>query len=400
MAAQQGGAAVLETVIDAMLARQEEVGGRLHAEVAACIPAYGAVPRDLLVQVWGSHFQRALAVLRDGRVPRPHEIIEAEVARDRVARGIALGDGLRAFRHALQAIRDLFIAEATRHGLEPLLTVARTRDLWELADAESVQMASVHREAEVTAALVDARRRADFLRGLLHGTLSAVQVHGGAAVYGLDPARRYHALRARASDGDGGLERLERALGTLCRSPGRSAMLAVVDEAVVGVVESGPVVGDLEITAGLGPAAELGEVHRSFRVAGRLLDAAAAYGLRGVYELGDLSWRLAVVCEPEICEALLDRHLRPLAEEGQFGALILESVRVYLERGRRIGEVARTLHIHVNTVRYRLRRFEELTGTRLDAADTLVELSWALAARELASRPFNPAACDHRTPGS
>jgi putative transposase len=54
--------------------------------------------------------------------------------------------------------------------------------------------------------------------------------------------------------------------------------------------------------------------------------------------------------------------------------------------------VARCAHVHVNTVRYRLRRFEELTGMILDAADTVVELSWAMAARELRTPPQGPAA--------
>ncbi|MFF1603892.1 helix-turn-helix domain-containing protein [Streptomyces mirabilis] len=62
---------------------------------------------------------------------------------------------------------------------------------------------------------------------------------------------------------------------------------------------------------------------RSFRAAGRLLEADCGYGLRGVYDLSDLSWRVAVVA----------------------------------------------------TVRYRLRRVEELTGTSLDAPDTAVEFS-------------------------
>ncbi|MFE7167918.1 helix-turn-helix domain-containing protein [Streptomyces sp. NPDC057616] len=34
------------------------------------------------------------------------------------------------------------------------------------------------------------------------------------------------------------------------------------------------------------------------------------------------------------------------------------------------------------STRYRLRRYEELTGTSPDAPDTAVELSWALAASE------------------
>jgi sugar diacid utilization regulator len=324
-------------------------------------------------------------VLRDGRVPASQEIDEAEVAHDRVARGVSLGDGLRAFRRALGAIRDLFIAEATRHGLDPLVVVDRTRALWELADAESLQIASVHREAEVSAALFDAHRRAAFLRGLLFGTLSAAEIHSGAAIYGLDPSRAYHAIRARSStDSDAErLERLERPLDALCRAHGRTAMVAVVDDAVAGVVEARPAPGELAVTAGLGPATALGQVHRSFRTAGRLLDAARAYGLRGVYELGDLSWRVAVASEPELAELLLDQYLRPLAAEGEFGALIEESVRSYLESGRHIGAVAQSLHVHVNAVRYRLRRYEELTGASLEVPDTLIEISWALAARAL-----------------
>ncbi|MFG2264289.1 helix-turn-helix domain-containing protein [Streptomyces sp. NPDC048720] len=76
---------------------------------------------------------------------------------------------------------------------------------------------------------------------------------------------------------------------------------------------------------------------------------------------------------------------------GESGALIEESVRGHLETGRHIREVAHGAHVRVNTVRYRLPRFEELTGTSLDAPDTAVELSWALAAREPRTPPRDPA---------
>ncbi|MET7795126.1 PucR family transcriptional regulator [Streptomyces decoyicus] len=389
MAGQQAAEEALAAVIDAMRAQADEVGYRLHTSLADRIPSYRAVPRELIEEVWARHFRRALAVLRDGSVPAPEDIDEADVARDRAARGVPLGDGLRAFRGALGAIRDLFLSEAARHGLDPLLIVERTKALWELADTESLQIASVHRQAEVTAALFDARRRADFLRGLLYGTLSTVEIHSGAAIYGLDPSQRYRAIRALPRGGLG-LDRLGQALETLCRPHGRTAMLAVLDETIAGVVEARPVIGELEVTAGLGPPTELGEVHRSFRTAGRLLDAAGAYGLSGVHDLGDLSWRAAVVAEPELSRMLLARYLRPLEAEGEFGTLIEESVRLYLETGRHFGDVARILHVHVNTVRYRLRRFEELTGARLDSTDATVEISWALAARELGSGPSSP----------
>jgi sugar diacid utilization regulator len=398
MPGQSGATASLERVIAAMAAQQTHVGGRLHADLTDDIPSYRVVPRELLDQIWHRHVQRALAVVREGVVPAPEDFDEADVARDRVARGVPLADGLRAFRRALSAIRDLFIAEATERGLDPGLIVDRTKCLWELADVASLQIAAVHRQAEVDSALFDARRRADFLRGLLHGTLSAAEIHSGAAIYGLDPTRPYRAIRA-VPNGNAGPDALERSLESHGRRNGRPALLTVLDEAVVGVVAARPETGDPEVTAGLGPPTDLAAVHHSFRAAGRMLEVARAYGLRGVYDLGDLSWRVAVVAEPELAELLLDRYLRPLEAEGEFGALIEESVREYLETGRRIREVARRAHVHANTVRYRLRRFEELTGTSLDAPDTAVELSWSLAARELGTlrgprRPAHPRFAD------
>ncbi|MEU6556995.1 helix-turn-helix domain-containing protein [Streptomyces sp. NPDC046915] len=386
MPVQSRATAPLERVIAAMAAQQWHLGGRLHADLAGHIPSYRAVPRELLDEIWHRHFQRALTVLRAGTVPAPEDFDEADVARDRAARGVPLSDGLRAFRRALSAIRDLFIAEATRRELDPGLIVDRTKCLWELADVASLRITAVHRQAEVASALLDARRRADFLRGLLHGTLSTAEIHSGAAIYGLDPSRPYRAIRA-VSNGDVAPDALERSLEFHGRRHGRGALFIVLDEAVAGVVEAKPELGDLEVTAGLGPPTDLAAAHRSFRAAGRLLEAARAYALRGVYDLSDLSWRVAVVAEPELAELLLERYLRPLEAEGEFGALIEESVRGYLEKGRRIREVARGAHVHVNTVRYRLRRFEELTGTSLDAPDTAVELSWALAARELRTSP-------------
>ncbi|MEU6773260.1 helix-turn-helix domain-containing protein [Streptomyces sp. NPDC046759] len=386
MPGQSCAAVPLERVIAAMTAQQTRLGGRLYAELTDHVPSYRAVPRELLDRIWHRHFQRALSVVREGTVPAPEDFGEADVAWDRVARGVPLGDGLRAFRRALSAIRDLFLAEGTEQGLDPGLVVDRTRCLWELADVASVQIAAVHRQAEIASALFDARRRADFLRGLLHGTLSAVEIHSGAALYGLDPARRYRAIKA-VPGGDVRPDALERLLDSHGRRNGRGALLTVLDDAVAGVVEARPESGDLEVTAGLGPPTGLAVVHRSFRAAGRMLEAARAYGLRGVYDLSDLSWRVAVVAEPELAEVLLDRYLRPLEAEGEFGALIEESVREYLASGRHVREVARRAHVHVNTVRYRLRRFEELTGTSLDAPDTVVELSWALAARDLGTPP-------------
>jgi len=67
-----------------------------------------------------------------------------------------------------------------------------------------------------------------------------------------------------------------------------------------------------------------------------------------------------------------------LRDAGSFGDQVVEALRVYLEHDRSIPQTAATLHVHVNTLRYRLSRFEELTGRSLTRTDTLIELAWAL----------------------
>ena len=59
------------------------------------------------------------------------------------------------------------------------------------------------------------------------------------------------------------------------------------------------------------------------------------------------------------------------------GAQVL---RASLDLGMKIDDTARTLHVHANTLRHRLRRFEEATGAELRDPRVVVELWWALAA--------------------
>ena len=48
-----------------------------------------------------------------------------------------------------------------------------------------------------------------------------------------------------------------------------------------------------------------------------------------------------------------------------------------------IEETARALHVHPNTLRHRLRRFEEATRTSLRDPRVLAELWWVLERRDL-----------------
>jgi DNA-binding PucR family transcriptional regulator len=57
---------------------------------------------------------------------------------------------------------------------------------------------------------------------------------------------------------------------------------------------------------------------------------------------------------------------------------ILETVQRYLTLGMRADVTAEHMSVHDNTVRYRLRRYEELTGVDLRDANCALEAWWAL----------------------
>lgn len=78
---------------------------------------------------------------------------------------------------------------------------------------------------------------------------------------------------------------------------------------------------------------------------------------------------------------LHELYMVPLEQEGPFGEHVIEATEAYLQHRLNIPLAARSIPVHVNTLRYRLRRFSQLTGADLGDLDTLVEVSWALSAR-------------------
>jgi PucR family transcriptional regulator, purine catabolism regulatory protein len=69
-----------------------------------------------------------------------------------------------------------------------------------------------------------------------------------------------------------------------------------------------------------------------------------------------------------------------ISYDREHGAEIVPTLRTWLERGRRTPEAAQALHIHPNTLLYRIRRFEEISGRSLASTESLAEVWLALRA--------------------
>jgi hypothetical protein len=137
--------------------------------------------------------------------------------------------------------------------------------------------------------------------------------------------------------------------------------------------------------AAIGPAVPLAQAAWSLRWARQAL-ALARTGILG----GDpvrceehLS-TLLLLADTDLARALLRGQLAPLARlrPGQRDRMA-QTMLAWLELGQNAAEVAQHLYIHPQTVRYRLRRIQELFGDRLRDPRGRFELVLALRAREL-----------------
>jgi purine catabolism regulator len=87
-------------------------------------------------------------------------------------------------------------------------------------------------------------------------------------------------------------------------------------------------------------------------------------------------------------QALVDDVLRAVIDyDDAHGGDLVPTIRTWLEHDRQTDKAAQALHIHPNTLLYRVRRFEQITGRSLASTEALAETWLALrAAATMSSR--------------
>jgi purine catabolism regulator len=143
----------------------------------------------------------------------------------------------------------------------------------------------------------------------------------------------------------------------------RNALAA--DDAVAGI--------SLPFLAG----ASLGVARREARWA----IARAAESGRDVVSYADDRTGRWLTSESADLRALVDDVLSPVIDyDKAHGGELLVTIRTWLEHDRQTDKAAHALHIHANTLLYRVRRFEQITGRSLSSTEALAETWLALRA--------------------
>ncbi|HWT91436.1 MAG TPA: helix-turn-helix domain-containing protein, partial [Solirubrobacteraceae bacterium] len=82
-----------------------------------------------------------------------------------------------------------------------------------------------------------------------------------------------------------------------------------------------------------------------------------------------------------------DSLLGPIEDgEGQYGGELMRSLEAFIECNGQWERAAQQLFCHRHTLRYRIRRIEELTGRDLSSARDRIEFWLALRGKEIAAR--------------
>lgn len=129
-------------------------------------------------------------------------------------------------------------------------------------------------------------------------------------------------------------------------------------------------------------------VRRGFHEARCALEATAlsngsAPDVASHRDLGAFTLLLALQ-DDDALRTYSENLLAPISDgEGEYGPELLRSLEAFIERNGQWERAARDLYCHRHTLRYRIRRVEELTGRDLNHAQDRIELWLALRAREL-----------------
>jgi sugar diacid utilization regulator len=181
----------------------------------------------------------------------------------------------------------------------------------------------------------------------------------------------------------------------LIRAEGESASLREAIGAFLGA--AGAALGGVRLAGGLGRVCHaLGDYAESYREAELALEVARASPegprLRTYEDLGFYGL-IARAVAPATLDALAQRVLEPLVRsDARTGAQYLRTLAAFLQSDRRLKPAAAALHVHVNTLRYRLARIEQLLGVDLEDVEARFQLEFAVKLLEVRARVRPPRA--------
>jgi PucR family transcriptional regulator, purine catabolism regulatory protein len=248
-------------------------------------------------------------------------------------------------------------------------------------------------------AVADAERRlqGDFFDRLASGEQPETETARGLSRFGFERGGRVVVIALEPVDAALPPEALQRAVtddrsrvdgGFLTSTHANGVLVLVPADPPMDPAELARAIGgrvEAELRAGSGSAVPPEDVGRSLREARYALQVCRLEGRTdaGFEDLGTYRLLLSMT-EPDALRAFADSLLAPLdAYDREQGGELVSSLQAFLQHNARWESASATLFVHRHTLRYRMRKVEELTGRDLTSSFDRMEFWLALRSRDL-----------------
>jgi len=389
---------IVAAIGERLLGRIDAVADELTVVIRQAEPLYdtGAVvsTEDLRRSI-----RNNLGYILSRLAGRPSPGLEAPRAtgRRRAEQGAPLPAILHSYRVAGTYLWTTILNDGLAHGAEPMALLPAASELWSIIDELSGAVTDAYRDTITERARAHAQTRSAMLDVLLRGDPGdGSRLWDSAATLKLPHQGSFAVVAAQVpGPGEESIPHAENAL----RAKGIQSVWRVEFDAHIGVVALTPRhdIDDLcarlaELTGGPAGVSEpytgLEHTPAALRQA-RLAHATATPGSHEVIRFGRVPIAILLASAPDAAAGVAQAILGPvLALPGPESGILLGTLRAWFAENGATSTAAEKLHVHRNTVRYRLRRVEELTGRDLTRPTGVAELHLALeAARILRLKP-------------
>jgi hypothetical protein len=388
----------IQRVGAALADRHTEIGQAIAVRAADEIPSYAVATPELISDLQAGAmatvelFARTLA--EGSTVRREHLGFLRELAARRVHQGVSLEAFIRAYRVALLTIWDACAQEAARLGVSREAGSALARSAIEAIDIITTQAAEAYLREETRLTTQNGRATRDLLDRLIEGQPTQAGRRHPAAP-GLDPSGPLLTIvgsiaHTNLAAGDA----LQLAWDTLeeTMSLGTARPLAAIrhgELVLVTAATSAParIAGlhearrrtidehDVDIHYGVSvPSQGFAGVQQTYREAVLALSYTSTN--RPIVSLDDLSaLECALVAATSSTKAIIaakGRALRALSDADR--QVAVDTIRAFAAADLNVARAAEQMHVHPNTVRYRLQQLAARTGHDPRTFAGLVEL--------------------------
>jgi sugar diacid utilization regulator len=400
-------------IVAALREREDELVDAGVTAIRSQIPAYTRIDDPAFLADVRDHVRRhndALlkSMARESALTPEELLFVRPVATRRVGR-VPLGD----FMHAFRLYNEVFwqaVLETVNDDESRAAALSVVGIIIRYINVAATYASEAYLEAESLLQAQGERLRRDLLEDLLNGESPAPGPKLGAArEAGLEPSRPCILMVARAVEGGADEHGLRSAAASLARAQGAAVQpLTVVrqDEIVVVAPATGVDVTELATTltaiqsrlaeqgialaVGLSTVQPLEDVPAAYGEACHAVERLREHG--GVLALPTLgAFESLTLFGHETAGRLVSPQIRQFVEEDVAGGGLLTSTLLeYVAADLNATVAAESLFVHVNTVRYRLKKIAERTGCDLRSIADVLELLIAIKLAQAGDLPSAP----------